>query len=150
DVDVGDGLQVFVEKASEKQAVLHRIDVREPNQIADDRADRRAASAARWQTGPAAHRAFAAYFLSHLRGLLLQVSVDEKKAGQVVFRDELEFVGELTLCLGAQRGVGAIGWIAIVESTPAERGQHLVGGRVTFAWFAREVRKVVAEVAVIG
>ena len=44
EVDVGDGGELVVEKAAEREIVRDRIDVREPRQIADDRADRAAAT----------------------------------------------------------------------------------------------------------
>src|SRR5207253_3535683 len=43
EVDVGDRDELAVEEAPERQPRLYRIDVREPGQIADDRADRAAA-----------------------------------------------------------------------------------------------------------
>ena len=46
EVDVGDGRQLAVQEAPEREAGIDRIDVREPGQVADDRADRRAAAAA--------------------------------------------------------------------------------------------------------
>src|SRR5439155_23295005 len=45
EIDVGDGFQLPVEETSEREVVLHRIDVGQPGQVADDRADRAAATA---------------------------------------------------------------------------------------------------------
>ena len=46
EVDVGDGLELAVQEPSERELGLDGIDVREPGQVADDRADRAAPPAA--------------------------------------------------------------------------------------------------------
>src|SRR5256885_1828952 len=46
EVDVGHRDEVAVQEAAEREAGLDRVDVREPGQVADERADRRAAPAA--------------------------------------------------------------------------------------------------------
>ena len=54
EVDVGDGCDLPVEEAAEREAGGDGIDVREPGQVADDRAHRGAAASARWQRVSAA------------------------------------------------------------------------------------------------
>jgi len=49
EVDVGHRRHVAVEEAAEREPRCDRIDVREPGQVADDRADRAAPAAARRQ-----------------------------------------------------------------------------------------------------
>src|SRR5687768_5183350 len=46
EVDVGDAPERLVQEATQEEVVLHRVDVREADQIADDRRDRGAASPA--------------------------------------------------------------------------------------------------------
>src|SRR5207244_2570064 len=113
--------------ATEKETVLHRIDVRQSDQIADNRADRGAAATTRWQSGAAAHRTLTSHTLCHRGGLLLQIPIDEKEPGEVVLANQLQFIGELASCFSAQCRVSAIGRITIVKPTPAKRGQHFVG-----------------------
>ncbi len=64
-VDVGNRRELAVEEASERKIRRHRIDVREAGEIADERADGRAAAAARRQH--VAHRAGAAHLPCHMR-----------------------------------------------------------------------------------
>jgi len=49
EIDVGYRRELAVEEAAERELVRDRIDVREAGQVADERADRRAATAARRQ-----------------------------------------------------------------------------------------------------
>src|SRR5207244_1767237 len=49
EVDVRNGRELAVEEAAEREVVRDRIDVRETGEVADERADRRAAPAPRWQ-----------------------------------------------------------------------------------------------------
>ena len=97
------------------------------NEVADDRADRRAATAPGWQARAATDGAYTSDFLGDVRRLLLQVAIDQEKAGQLVLADEFELVGELPLGFGAQVGVGPIGRIAFVKLARAEGGQDVVG-----------------------
>ena len=46
EVDVGERVHPLVQEAADVEAVLHRVDVREPDQVADDRGDGRTAAAA--------------------------------------------------------------------------------------------------------
>ena len=82
--------------------------------------------------------------------LLLQIPINQKEAGQVVLADQLELVRELLFRFFAQTHVRPVRRIAIVELAPAERRQHVVGRRLLLAVLAREIRKVVAKVAMIG
>ena len=84
EIDIRHRLQVFVEKAAEEEPVEHRVHVAETDQVADDRADRRAAAAAGRQARAAANGAHAAHALGDLGRLLLQIAIDQKEAGQLV------------------------------------------------------------------
>ena len=52
EVDVGHGRELAVQEAAEREVVLHRVDVREAGQVADDRADRAASPTPRRQEMP--------------------------------------------------------------------------------------------------
>ena len=65
EVDVGHRRQLAVEEAAEREVVRDRVDVREAGEVADERADRRAAPAARRQH--VAHRAGAAHLVARPR-----------------------------------------------------------------------------------
>ena len=69
----------FRKRPSERSA-LDRVDVREPGQVADDRADRAAPAAARRQRVPG--RARAAHLDGDLAGELEHLPVEEEEAGE--------------------------------------------------------------------
>ncbi len=89
EIDVGHRRELAVEEATERELVCDRIDVREAGQIADERADRRAAPAARWQHVP--HRARPAHLARDLASKLehLPVQQEEAREPQLVDEDEL-------------------------------------------------------------
>ena len=80
EVDVGHLGDVVVEKAPQEQPGADRVDVREPGQIADDRADARAPAATRRQQ--VARRVGPADLGRDLAGELEQVEVQEEEARQ--------------------------------------------------------------------
>src|SRR5689334_5380484 len=83
-VYVGNRLQIFVEKAAEEQPIADRIDVAQPDQIADDRADRRTSTSSRWQSGATPNRTLTAYVFGYKSRLLLEIAINQKEADQVV------------------------------------------------------------------
>ena len=78
EVDVGHAAQGFVEESAQEEVVLHRVDVRKPYQVADDRRYRGATSPARRKarTRP---RGFSANFPRDRDGQVHDVAVDEEK-----------------------------------------------------------------------
>ncbi len=127
-VDIRHGLKLLVEEAAVEQPVLDRIDVRQPHQVADDRADRRAAPAPGWQAGAPADGARPAHLAGHLRGQLLQVAVDEEEAGELMLGDERQLL--LQLPAGALHPLwrGRLGRVPLGEARPAIGREHFVGG----------------------
>ncbi len=87
-------MELIVEKAVEVELVFDRIDVGEADEVADDRADRRAAATpdgalVRWQVLVAAVQ-LVCDLVDHLE----DVPVDDEEAGEPVFLDEEEFAFE--------------------------------------------------------
>ena len=124
EVDVGDRRQLTVEEATEREVRLHRIDVRETRQVADDRADRAAPPPARRQRP--ARRVAAAHPDGDLTCQLEHLPVQQEEAGKAELRDQSELflqalpglalvavgvgvaLGEGVLGEGAQLGVGRL------------------------------------------
>ena len=92
EVDVRHRHELAVEEAPERQVGLHRIDVREAGQVADDRADGAPPAAARRQDG--ARRVPAPHLQRHLARELEHLVVEEEEAGQAEVVDEGELVVE--------------------------------------------------------
>ena len=92
EVDVRNRRELAVEEAAEREVVRDRIDVREAGQVADERADRRAAPASRRQDVP--HRAGAAHLERDLARELEHLPVEEEEAGEAELVDELELLLE--------------------------------------------------------
>ena len=86
EVDVGDGDHLVVDEAAEREAGLDGIDVREAGQVADDRADARAAAAPRRQRVPRA--AGAAHLERALARELEHLPVEQEEAGEAEPRDQ--------------------------------------------------------------
>ena len=72
--------ELAVQEAAEREAGLDRVDVREAGQVADDRADRAAAAAARRQR--VARRAGAAHLEGDLARELEHLPVEQEEAGE--------------------------------------------------------------------
>ena len=81
EVDVGHGGELAVQEAAEREVGADRVDVREPGQVADDRADRRAPPAARRERMPG--RARAAHFDRDLACELEHLPVEQEEARPV-------------------------------------------------------------------
>ena len=90
EVDVGHRRELAVEEAAEREVVRDRVDVREAGQVADERADRRAAPAAGRQDVP--HRAGAAHLERDLARELEHLPVEEEEAGEAELVDERELL----------------------------------------------------------
>ena len=88
EVDVGHRDQLAVEEAPEREVLRNRIDVREPGQVADDRADRGAASPSRRQE--AARRPRPADPAGDLPRELEHLPVEEEEAGEAELVDQSE------------------------------------------------------------
>src|SRR5579864_5113291 len=132
EVDVGHRRELAVEEAAERELVRDRIDVREPRQVADERADRRAAAAARRQHVP--HRAGPTHLVRDLARKLEHLPVEQEEAGEAELVDQYELfletpahpplvavqprvpLDEGALADAAQlhdRGLGAVGEVGI-------------------------------------
>ena len=92
EVDVGHGDHLVVEEAAERQAGFDGIDVREAGQVADDRADARAAAAARRQR--VAGTARPAHLERALAGELEHLPVEQEEPGEAEPRDQRQLVVE--------------------------------------------------------
>ena len=92
EVDVGDGLELAVEEAAERELRLDRVDVREPGQVADDRADRASAAAAGRED--VARDGSAAHLERDLARQLEHLPVQQEEAGQPELADQGELLVE--------------------------------------------------------
>ena len=119
EVDVRDRGQLVVEEAAQGEVVCDRIDVREAGQVADDRADRAAATASRRQE--AAGRVAAAHLQGALACQLQHLPVEEEEAGQPELVDQRELGLEALACPCQQAAVS--GWVAIGKGVVADLGQ---------------------------
>ena len=119
EVDVGDGLELAVQEAAEREPGVHRIDVREPGQVADDRADRAPPPAPRRQQ--VARRAGAAHLGGHVARELEHLPVEEEEAGEAELGDQRELVSQPLVRAGAElvRSVA----VALVEGAAADLRQ---------------------------
>ncbi len=136
EVDVGHRRELAVEEAPEREVVRDRIDVREPRQVADERADRGAAPAPGRQDVP--HRAGAAHLERHLACELEHLPVEEEEAGEAELVDQ----GELLLEPPAHAPLVAVQvGVALGERCLADAAQ--LDDRRLLA--VREVRVAVAE-----
>ena len=92
EVDVRHGRELPVEEAPERELVGHRIDVREPGEVADDRADRAPPPPPRRQE--ATRRVAAAHLECALPRQLQHLPVEEEEAGQPELVDQRQLVLE--------------------------------------------------------
>ena len=130
EVDVGHLGDLVVEEAAEEQPRPHRVDVGEPGQVADHRADARAAPASRRQQ--VAGRVRPADLDRDLAGELEQVEVQEEEAREPELADHRELLLEPPL------GLRRLGQprVAEVEPPAADLRQGAVGLRVLGAGVA--------------
>ena len=118
EVDVGDARELVVDEAAKREAGGDGIDVREPGQVADDRADGAAAPASRRQEVP--HRAGPAHLERDLPRQLEDLPVQEEEPGQPEPPDQLQLFVEagLRTLLVAVRAAVALGKRCVAH--PAE------------------------------
>ena len=114
-------------KRPAKSSALHRVDVGEAGQVADDRADAGAAAAAGRQHG--ARRGRAAHLARDLAGQLQQLVVEEEEAGEVEAADRRQLLLEPGLGLAPAR----VAAVALAEAVAAEAGELAVGCSVVLA-----------------
>src|SRR5204862_7023809 len=86
EVDVGDGVELAVQEAAEREVGLDGIDVREPREVADERADRAAAAAARRED--VASRGAAAHLERTLARELEHLPVEQEEPGEAELLDQ--------------------------------------------------------------
>ena len=106
EVDVRHRGHVAVEEAPQKQVVGDRIDMRQPGQIADDRAHRGAAPAAGGQLAPGGARR--AHLERDIARQLEDVAVQQKEPRQPVVLDERQLLVQACARLRAALGVGVV------------------------------------------
>ena len=100
EVDVGQRVQLLVEEAPDEEVVVDRVDVREPDQVADHRGDRGAAAAPRREVGDASRGAGPAHVAGYLLRQLEDLEVDQEEPGEVVQLDEPQLLDELFFRFG--------------------------------------------------
>ncbi len=107
EVDVRHGSHLPVQETAEREVAGHRVDVREPGQVADDRADRAAPPPPRRQELP--RRVAPPYFECAFPRQLEHLPVQEEEAGETELLDQRELALEpcprLTLQLIVTRAV---------------------------------------------
>ena len=139
DVDVGDAAHRVVEEPSQVEVRLHRVDVRQPDQVADDRRDRRPPTTSgreeRARLGPSAD------LLRDFAREVQDVAVHEEEPGEIVPVDELYLLLEPPLGLGP---VGVSARVAHLERGATHLCEHPDRGR---AAASHEVGELVAEIA---
>ena len=132
EVDVGHRLpelplDLLVEEAAGEEAFLHRVDVGEAGQVADDRADAGAAAAPRRQDR--ARRLRPPHLERHLARQLEQVAVEEEEAGEAEVADRPQLLLELAPRPAPVLPVGRLA-VSLVEPRPADLGELAVGVEV--------------------
>ena len=135
EVDVRQRGQLVVEEAPEVELLLHRVDVREAGQVADDRGHARPPPPPRRQERP--RRVRPAHLARHLARQLQHLAVEQEEARQAEVADHAQ------LLLEAACGVAAAAVarrVALLEARAADLGQLAVGRGILGA------RVAVAEV----
>ncbi len=92
EVDVGHGRHLVVDEPAEREPGGDRVDVREPGEVADDRADARAAAAAGWERVPGA--AGAAHLERAGAGQLEHLPVQQEEARETEPPDQRQLLVE--------------------------------------------------------
>ncbi len=92
EVDVRHRRQLAIEEAAEREVVRDRVDVRQPGEIADERADGRAAPASGRQY--VAHRAGPAHVVGDLARKLQDFPVEQEEACETELVDQRELLFE--------------------------------------------------------
>ena len=126
EVDVRHRLRFLVEEAAGVQARFDRVDVREAGQVADDRADAGAATAA--GRHPGAGSVTSPHLRRHLAGQLQQVVVEEEEARELEVADRPQLLVEPGPRFGP--GAGRLVPVASTEQVVAEPREVAVGVQV--------------------
>ena len=90
EVDVGHRVELAVQEAAERETGGDRVDVREPRQVADERADRAAPPAPGRQRMP--RRFPSAHLPRHLGGELEHLPVEEEESFEPELVDQRELL----------------------------------------------------------
>ena len=120
DIDVGDREEVFVQEAAEVEVVLHRVDRGEPDQVADDRADRRTAAAASGEEGAGAG-ARTPEFGGDLVAEVQEIAVDQEESGEVEGGDRAELFRQ------SLSGLLVVARVFPGKSFPTQASEAVVG-----------------------
>ncbi len=108
EVDVRHRRPLLVEEAAEEEVVAQRVDVREADEIADERADRRAATPSRRQPGHRP-RGSAAHLRRLLAGHLQQLPVDQEEAGEPALAHQRQLLAQAGVDLRRDAAVALAG-----------------------------------------
>ena len=111
EVDVGHRRELPVQEAAEREVRRDRIDVREPGQVADDRADGAAAPAPRRQRAP--RRVAPPHLVRALARELEHLPVEEEEAGEPELVDQRQLLPQPPPGLTEQQSV--TWWVAVGE-----------------------------------
>ena len=128
-----------VQEAAEREAGVHRVDVREPGQVADDRPDRAAPPASRRQQ--VARRARPAHLGGHVAGQLQHLPVEEEEAGEAELGDQRQLLAQTLVALpGCGAGAAHAG-----SARRRRAGRHSASCTSAGVGPVGEVRVAVAE-----
>ena len=125
--------ELAVEEAAEREVRRDRVDVREPGQVADERADGGAAAAARRQHVP--HRARPAHLERDLARELEHLPVQQEEAGEAELVDQRELLVEPRAhapLVAVQPGV-ALGERALADAAELDDRRLVAVGEVGIA-----------------
>ena len=147
EVDVGHRRQLAVEEAPEREVRRDRVDVREPGQVADERADGRAAAAAGREHVP--HRPGPAHLERDLARELEHLPVQQEEAGEAEVADQRELLveaGEHAPLVAVQPGV-ALRERALADATELDDRRLVPVGEVgiAVAELLRQVERAAAR-----
>src|SRR5215212_1022004 len=140
EIDIRNGAHLIVDEPAKHQVVCQWIDVGEPDQVADDRADGGPTPASRRKRGREA--VHTADLDRDLARKLQQVAIEQEKAGQPVSGDQLQLL--LQPLLGG-RPVFRV--VPAVHLAAADLGEKFIGGPPARCGIARkEVGEIAREV----
>jgi hypothetical protein len=138
-IDVRDTAKRFVEKTAQEKVVLHRIDMRQTDEIADDGRDRRATTPAWWEPG-AGSGSTCTNVSSHVPGQVHDVAVDQEEAPKAMKVHQLQLRVEALLGVAL---FGATRFVPLDDLRQADGSEILHGASPRRAL---EVREFVAQV----
>ena len=149
-VDVRHRVQGLVQEAAQEEVALHRIDVGEADEIADDGRDGRATSPS-WGEPSTSPGRVSPHPEGHIPGQVHDVPVDQEEARQAVALHQAELLLQALLGVFAPAG-GAGSWraspcrhrIPLLQVSPARLRQDPDGGLPVSG--PLEVRELVAQV----